>query len=327
MKKKSKQKFKPIGTPEIWEDKNKISKATTLERPGGKKGISVQMGTKVKYMTRPRYGKTIWIDEDLNLPSWLKWFVKTIKKLYYNLFGKGVIFPDENIDFYKTKIEFLTKQLAENQKKLEEMELTQQENEKLLELARKTQVKFNEFSKVYNKFRELVEKSKSENVGHEEKIKSEIKKNMWLLGLECFVEAKNQNIDKQTQIDLHIKTKYNQDRIFEIKSPNLNPFVRKKGDKKRRYTLSPQLADGLSELVVYLRRTDLYSDKRSEGTYGIQKASGYILIGYKIDDEQIRLLKEFNFHLLPHIQIFTYDNLIKNIERELSIIKTVSDQK
>ena len=53
----------------------------------------------------------------------------------------------------------------------------------------------------------------------------------------------------------------------------------------------------------------------------MQKATGYILMGYQLDDEEKLMLKEMNFHLYPHIQVMTYDDLQKNIQSELEIIK------
>ena len=159
--------------------------------------------------------------------------------------------------------------------------------------------------------------------GAEEAIKTEIKDHNWLLGLECYAEAKNIDVDKQTEIDLHVQTKYRQDRIFEIKSPHLKPFVRKDNEQSRRLAMSATLADGLSELVLYLRRTDIYSNSKNEGVYGIQRPSGVIVIGYKLHNAEMEMVKGLNFHLSPHIQIITFDDLIANIERESKIIEAV----
>lgn len=318
---KEESKFKPIGEPENWESGRKVSQASYLQRNDGIQAISFKMGTKNQYMKNPRWGKTIWIDEELDLPSWLSWFIKTLKTGYFKLFGKKVISIDEQKEFFQAKIEELTTQLTEAKIRLEEAEKRETDFKNKVAFAKKVESNLAEYKNVFEEFKKLIDESIKSDVGKEEEIKTRIKENRWILGLECFVEAKNQQIDNQTQIDIHVKTKYEQDRIFEIKSPNKKPFVRKDKSEKRRLVLSPELTDGLSELILYLRRTDLHSDEKNKGNYGVQKASGYILIGKALDADEKEMIKELNFHLYPHIQILSYDDLLKNTERELEIIE------
>lgn len=323
-KRKKEPLFEQLGPPEEWEKGRKVSKATMLKRKeDGAKGISVQVGSKAKDSNYKRYGKTIWIDEDLDLPDWLGWFIKSVKKLYFKLFGKKILDIDESVEYYHAKVNKLTQELAEAQKRLEDTEAKSEERKQLLELAKKAITDLENYKNTFEEFKKLVDESHSTNKGKEEDIKDKIKANHWLLGLECHVEAKNKNIDIQTQIDLHILTRFGQHRIFEIKSPNIKPFVRKDGDTKKRLIISQELADGLSELITYMRRTDVYSTLKMEGTYGIQKASGVIVIGYKLEDAEKEMLNELNFHLRPHIQIISYDDLIGNIKQELEIIGNI----
>jgi len=176
---------------------------------------------------------------------------------------------------------------------------------------------------VFQEFQNLIKESHENKIGKEEEIKIKIKNNNWLLGLECQVEAKNKRVDTQTQIDLHIITRFGHHRIFEIKSPNLKPFVRKYKDPSKRLILSSELSDGLSELITYMRKTDVYSVMKEEGTYGIQKATGVILMGYNPEEAEKEMLNEINFHLRPHIQIITYNDLIKNINQELEVVGSI----
>ncbi|OIO62261.1 hypothetical protein COT48_03340 [Candidatus Woesearchaeota archaeon CG08_land_8_20_14_0_20_47_9] len=60
-----------------------------------------------------------------------------------------------------------------------------------------------------------------------------------------------------------------------------------------------------------------------EGTYGIQKASGVIVIGYNLEDAEKEMVTELNFHLRPHIQIITFNELIENIKQELEVIGSI----
>ncbi len=80
-------------------------------------------------------------------------------------------------------------------------------------------------------------------------------------------------------------------------------------------------------MILYIKRTNAYSEQKNEGNYGIPKASGIVLIGDNPDQAEKEMLIELNFHLRPHIQIVTYDQLINNINRELSTIEKVSKEK
>jgi hypothetical protein len=319
-KSENRPKFKRLGEPEIWQSGQKVSEAQELERDDGTKGISIKIGKKVDYLGRPRYGKTIWIDEELDLPSWLDWFLNTIKKMYLRLFGKKIVGFEGREEFYKAKIALLNEQLAAAQEGMKIAEAEKIENRNLVELAGKMKENSEKLEAKFKEFKGLIQNSIMQDNGMEEEIKQMIKENPWLLGIECAVEAKNQNVDTQTQIDLHVKTKYNQDRIFELKSPNIRPFVRRNNKETRRLVIASELSEALSELILYLERTNIYSNQESEGTYGITKPSGYIIMGYHLTNEEQRMLKYLNFNLEPHIQILTYDNLEANTERELGII-------
>lgn len=312
--------FKPLGPSEKWYDGNRISSVTPLE-VGNKKGISVRVGKKIG--NYEKYTHKIWIDSEFNFSSWLKWLIETIRKPYYVLFGKQLKL-DEEVEAYRVKRDLLTKQLADLEIKIEIAEKRNLESKKLLELAQKTKSKYKrDFRKIYEKdFLTLIDQSIENDKGIEEKIKNKIKEQPWLLGLECFVEAKNQDVDIQTEIDLHVKTRYNKDVIIEVKSPNVKPLKRKTHDKSR-FILAAELSDAISEIVYYLRRTDIYSEKVGEGTYGIQKAEGIILIGSNLTEEEVRVLREINFHL-PHIKIVTYDELKRNVEREISLLEEIN---
>lgn len=327
MKKEKLLAFKKLGESENWESGKKVSQATPLERKDGTKGISIKLGKKVDYSTRPVYSKTIWIDEELDLPSWLGWFIKTIKKMYFKIFSKEIKTADEQIEYYKAQTESLTQKLADAQKNLEEAQAKDEENKINQQYAIQVKDKFDSFQKILVEFETLVTESLANQSGKEEDIKAKIKENSWLLGLECSVEAKNQDVDNQTEIDLHVKTKFDQDRIFELKSPNLKPFVRTKKESKTRLLMSSELSNGLSELILYLERTNVYAHLSSEGTYPITKPSGYLLMGWRLDQEEKRFMKYLNFHLYPHVQIFTYDELLENVKNELNLIKMVSDVK
>jgi hypothetical protein len=324
-KKNQNSSFKQVGNSEFWESQDgKASIATPLQRKDGTKGISIRTGKKTEWNKgKVVYGKSVWIDDDLDLPSWLSWFVKTIKKMYFDLFGKKLQADNEVEEYYQLKLTKLTKELAITQQKLEEAEQKSEDYQKTLELARQIRTPQKDMKNKYYEFNLIIKQSIDEKKGKEEDIKRKILENPWLLGLECSVEAKNKDIDTQTEIDLHIKTKYNQDKIFEFKSPNVSLFERKNNETSR-FNISKDLAEGLSELIIYLTKTDFYSQVKLEGTYGIKKATGFIVAGFNISEKEEEMLKDLNFFLGPHIQIITYNDLQKNIEKELALIDAVN---
>ena len=216
------------------------------------------------------------------------------------------------------KIDELQKQLFEEQKKGEEMEKNLKDYKIKKELAKEVKSKKQDYQATLDKFAKEIENSVKEKSNIEEDIKNLIKSNRWLLGLDCEVRAKNKNIDNQAEIDLHIINSFGQNRIIELKSPNKNPFRRKR--ENGRFEITPDLSEALSELLTYMNKTDFYSEIEIEGTYKINKPSGMIIIGYRLDKESKKFLNQLNYHLRPHICVVPYDEVIENAKKEISLI-------
>jgi hypothetical protein len=313
-----------IGESERWSKGDSASSAQVFKKPNGSIGISVKLGRKTStdYIAS---GKTTWIDKNLDLPDWLNWLIRTLKKMYYRVFGKTLVI-DEEVESLKAKMEGLTQELAITKEKLRVAEEKDAERQRIHDLALKSIEYLDSYTEILTNFENTIKESYEKQVGKEEKIKEDILGNPWILGLECKVEAKNIDLDTQTEIDLHVITKYGQHKIFEIKSPNLKPFIRYKNDDKKRLVMGPELSNGLSELIVYMRKADVYSVIQEEGTVGISKPSGVLIIGYKLDGEQLKMLNQFNFHLRPHIQILTYDDLLNNAKQEIKLIEYIKKE-
>lgn len=295
-------------------------KISIIEDLNGGKRVSLKGELKIKngWITR----KSTWRIFTIPAESVLELFNWALTKL-----GIKSIKSEEEINNYESRIDELTKELVYTKEKLETAIARQKEQEITLNLARELKNNLINYKTEFKEFKNLIYSSISSNIGKEEEIKNKIKNNPWILGLECQVEAKNKNVDTQTQIDLHVITRFGESRIFEVKSPNIKPFKRKDNDSKRRLVLSQELSDGLSELILYMKRTNAYSEQKNEGNYGITKASGVILIGNEPDQAEKEMLNELNFHLKPHIQIVTYNELINNANRELSMIEKVGEEK
>ena len=84
------------------------------------------------------------------------------------------------------------------------------------------------------------------------------------MGLDCQIKATNKDIDPNSEIDLHIISDLGEEKVFEIKSPNKKLFVNKKDTYLR---ISPDLSEAISQIVNYLRKTDIYSQINEKGNY------------------------------------------------------------
>ncbi|HOH04393.1 MAG TPA: DUF4263 domain-containing protein, partial [Candidatus Pacearchaeota archaeon] len=87
------------------------------------------------------------------------------------------------------------------------------------------------------------------------------------------------------------------------------------------------LSEAISQIVNYLRKTDIYSQINEQGNYKVYKGKGIILMGKNLNQEEQKFKKDLNFHLRPHIQIVTFDELIESAKREVAIIKEARKNK
>jgi len=315
--KKSKPEFEDLDKEEFREGNTKTE--VKLSKIKGSKvgGAHVNTG---RYFTDKytKRHKGVWLPSDLDINTWLRKLKIVLHKLFNKWYKKGIITEDEMIT-QENKIDELQKQLFEEQKKKEEMQENFIDYLAKRDLAKEIKTKRQEYQKILNKFENDVKTSVSEKTNIEEKIKKDVKLNRWILGLDCEVRAKNKDIDNQTQIDLHIINSFGQNRIIEVKSPNKSLFKRKR--EEGRFEITPELSEALSELLTYMNKTDFYSEIEIEGTYKISKPSGIILMGYDLDKESKKFLAQLNYHLKPHIQIVTYNELIENANKEISLIE------
>ena len=232
---------------------------------------------------------------------------------------------EEAIHRFEQDIQEINQQLAEKTISLEKAKQELSKKEKELELAKQVSGDIQTFSKALEELKGEIEESKKEDKRKEKEIKQKIIDNKWVLGLDCQVKAKEQKIDIQTALDLHVKTNMGEDRVFEFKSPNLDPFTKKKEDG--RLYITPELSEGINQLIDYMKKTDIYHNIDEPGTYKINKPAGVIVIGYKLPPEQEKLLENWNFHLKPHIRIVTYDNLLNSATQNLENIRCVRNEK
>jgi hypothetical protein len=308
---------------DTWTDGAFASKISLGKSSGGQEGIKIRTAKRTWRFNEHRYG--IWLPKGINLTGWVKWALVSIKKYSRKFWGMDldVNILEEEVSIYKEQVKTLEGELEETRLRLndtEELLRIQQEDR---ERAEKLVSKIEEYEKELAEFIALLDDSSINNTLREKEVKKKIKENRWFLGLECEIGATEKQIDIQTAIDLHLLTDFNQDKIFEFKSPNLAPFQRKHGES--RLYIKPELSEGMHQLIIYMRKTNLYSFSKEEGTYGIRGPSGYVVIGYKIDQAQKEAITDWNFHLRPHIVLLTYDDLVNNAKRQLQNIKNARE--
>lgn len=265
--------------------------------------------------------KGVWLPYGTNIISWLKKLGVTLQRLFKRQYGEELLISHSQIEEQEDKIKDLEKTLFEEKQKTEIMKSEYESYSAKLNLAKEVIENIESYERVLKIFKEFVKNSIIQNIDVEEEIKRKIKANRWLLGLDCEVKAKNVNIDNQTEIDLHIINQFGQDRIIEIKSPNKKLFKRKKDGS--RLGISLELSNAMSEIIVYMDKVDFYSKIAEEGTTKISKPAGIILMDGALSKEEKNMLNNLNYHLRPHILIITYDELINNASKEISLIRGV----
>jgi len=228
---------------------------------------------------------------------------------------------EELIQKHEQDIKELNQQLVAKTLKQEQLKLELAKKQEELELAKQVSGKIERFVKQLEELKSEIENSKNKDLRKEKEVKKKIRRNRWVLGLDCQVKAKEVPIDTQTALDLHIKTDLGEDRVFEFKSPNLNPFFKK--ENRKRLNIDKELSEGINQLIDYMKKADIYSNLEEEGTYKIKKPSGVIVMGYNLPKEQVTLLKNWNFYLRPHIRIVTYNDLLESAYQNLEYIKGV----
>lgn len=325
-KKTTRAKWTPFLPERRWQDGSDIS---TLNAGKYNKHEGISLKRKGIDRQGKEYQKSgkYWISSNTNANSWINWLYLNIKDIFRNLWQKEIEIG--NSQKIGKKIEELNKELGNKEveisrlvAELAEYNLVKEELEKKKELASKMQNSPESYEKILKDFKEnYVERSYKNNTRNEDKIKGFIENNRWLLGLDCEFCKKNVNIDQQTQLDLHIINNFGHNKIFEFKSPNLPPFISDTTYKRLKAT--KDLLEALDEIICYMKRTNLNAQISAQGGLKILEPSGFIVIGYSLNQEQTNLLEAWNMILYPHIRIITYNHLLDKAKNELSLIKEV----
>lgn len=295
-----------------WEDENYEIKATVLKTQDSE-GISI----KTKKKTYWRENRSFYIQKDQAVGEILNWIFVTVKRFFAKFWNKEIITESE-IKASNKVVEDLRDKLRESEEENRKLKQAFTGQQQELELAKEAINNSNQYAKELDDFEKLVIEAVENNKNIEEKVKNELKAKRWILGLDCEVKAKNKDIDLATQIDLHIETNYGEQRIIEAKSPNIPLFTQK--IEGGRLNLDSKISEGLSEIIEYMRRTDINSGLKRKGIYEIQKPIGRILAGYKLSQDEQEVLNDWNFYLGPYIKFITYKELISNAKKEIELI-------
>ncbi|MCD4771660.1 DUF4263 domain-containing protein [archaeon] len=321
-KKKKAVKFENLDRKSFTEGSIETQLQLSKIKDGETSWINIRTG-KIKSEKYTEWKKCAWIPSNLDVSNWLVKLKLALYELFKKWYGKEII-SEEDLIIQNNKIKTLEEQLFEERKKGEDMGKNFGEDKAKKELIKEVTSKRINYKHTLQAFEKFVEDSVKENKNVENEISEKIKSNRWILGLDCEVRAKNKNIDTQAQIDLHIINSFGQNRIIELKSPNKKIFKRKR--KEGRFEFTSELSEAIGELLSYMDKTDFYSSLSQEGTYKIKKPSGLIIIGYNITKPHKDFLKQLNYHLAPHIKIITFNELIENCDKEISLIEEMNQK-
>lgn len=312
-----KRKTMEILEKKTWEDDNFIVESDVI-KTSRTQGVATR--TLKKYKNRPPMSrKSFFIHKDQNVVEILSWLLETVGTYFRKFWDKKVTW--KQLEQSRKEVDTLKNELIKKGKAHGDLKKKYKEQRRELELAHMAVRNAQKYEDELAKFEKIVRKSVKENRNIEEQVKEKIKKNRWLLGLDCEIKAKNKDIDIETEIDLHIETNYGEQRIIEVKSPNIKIFS-SKPKKGGRLDIYRGVAVGLSELIEYMRRTDISSGIQKKGVYGIQKPIGRVLVGYELTKEETEVLNDWNFYLAPYIKIITYKELINSAKKEIALIKS-----
>jgi len=298
-----------------WEDEEYAIEAAALKSPRTE-GVAFRTAKKSK--TKGEYKRrSLYIQKNQKVDEILNWIFLTVKNFFAKFWGKRII-TEVELEANNKIVEDLRSKLRQKEDENLDLKHAFQTQQQELLLVKEVINNSNQYSKELKTFEELVIDAVNNNKNIEETVKKELKEKRWILGLDCEVKAKNKDIDTATEIDLHIETNYGEQRIIEAKSPSINLFIQKTDGG--RLNLNPKISEGLSELIEYMRRTDINSGLRRKGVYAIQKPIGRILAGYNLTTDEQEVLTDWNFYLAPYIKFITYKELISNAKKEIELI-------
>jgi hypothetical protein len=314
--KNTKEESWPEKQIDTFEDGAYGSEISLVETPTGDEALKIKTSRKVtkEYTKVHKYG--LWMPKKL-FGKWISWLNGAMIKIA-TLWGVQLE-PQKEVEYYKDLAVGYQQKYDEAREKLKVAEEKAVMKEEELRLARQVVDDLDEYERSYEELVEEVKKQKTSGKRDEIRIKDMLYKYRWMLGLDCVVKAKEKLIDTQAAIDMHIQTELGQDKIYEFKSSALDPFRKKKNDS--RLEADPDFTEGINQLIEYLQKTDYRSTQAVPGGYGMPKAVGTLIIGYNLDAEQMRLLKEWGWHLKPHVEIRTYNDLIDSSKRQLENIR------
>jgi len=313
-----------------WEEWTEGSHITKVSKASSKsdqetEGIKIRTGSYRNGGMVASHKVGMWLPKWLHFNEWLRRLFTAVKKLVPSSWSQKLDDPYVELDGLKQKVVIQEDQLTRLLEELNESKRDKEILERDLELAKS--ISYDEISTYEEKLKEisaLVDEIHEEDQRKEEEIKNKLKANPWIFGIDCKVNATNRDIDSKYQLDMHIETNFNEQRIFELKSPNLKPFQK---DKKTSI-LKPtkHFSDAINQLITYMEKTDLYKKIKSDSNYSIASPIGVVLMGYKLDVDSQELLQYWNKRLYPNIKIITYNDLFISANRTVDMIKKASNK-
>ncbi len=178
-----------------------------------------------------------------------------------------------------------------------------------------------EFRQRLEELKHLIEEgkeiAKTRGVKQETLYQDFLKENFWMFGMP-YISMKSQRRSSTTSIpDLLLQRADGFNDVVELENPTDRLFIK----KSRRYEQSAALKEALAQTMDYLDDYAVrYYDEYYEDGLDTYKPKGIVVIGRSIERDLERRRRQLNSYL-HGIEIWTYDDLIHNAERVITLLE------
>lgn len=178
-----------------------------------------------------------------------------------------------------------------------------------------------EFKSKLSEFNHLLENgrdiAKQEGKKQESLFQDFLNQNFWMFGV-SYVSIENKPRSGKNHIpDLLLQRADGFNDVVELENPTDRLFVK----KGKRYEQSGELKEALAQTMDYLDDYAVgFKDEYYETQIDTYKPNGIVVIGRALDKELERRRRQLNSYL-HGIEIWTYDDLVKNAEQVISLLE------
>lgn len=223
------------------------------------------------------------------------------------------------------EVEELKAEVQEQNKTIENLrETKKQQEEALKQLKRKNAEdlieRIEEFENDVEQFREKLEKSREKEID-EEDLQEFLKERPWIFGHEYTNSEPQKEAGSMDKFDFYLEKYNGTNDVIEIKKVS-DPILKSDGE------LRAKVVQAVDQCIEYLSTTKEISHSTSRSRkeeIEELRPHGKIIIGNDASEEAKRKIDKWNYEL-SHIDIFTYEKLLKRAGTTLESFREVKEQ-